>query len=403
MRTNLFLQFSVTSFVIMVILAVTIAVLLRGRLDNDIQLLQQHGAAMMAGTTIEDTDPFSIPSLTADVHQLQWITIGLVAGGFVVLYGALALIVWKGWKNIKRHQAARAQLQHETEERRQLAESLNRVSNKLNSTLEYQEVLDYICQECCDLMGVSGVNLWVVDGDEVVRKAGWFESRDEPERTELRQPLGADNPMISARVVKNRKAEIVNDTLQAPSDRVNLELVKRMGCRALMVVPLLKGSMCLGTVTLIDTRDPHRFTQKDLEVALAFASHAVTALENARLYQETLESQRLSESLNRISVKLNSTLDYQEVLDAICQECCDLTGVSGVNIWVVEGEEIVRKVGWFQGCREPERAEMREPLDRSSALVSARVARTGQPEILNNALAGDPLRANLEVQRHYGA
>ena len=64
LKENLLVRFSIVSFVILVILAVVISTMLSMRLHRDIGLLKGHGAAMTAGTVIQPTDPFSIPSLS---------------------------------------------------------------------------------------------------------------------------------------------------------------------------------------------------------------------------------------------------------------------------------------------------------------------------------------------------
>ena len=104
MSGNLLVQFSVISFVTMTILAVTIGGILTTRLDRNVGLLKVHGASMMSGQMIQDSDPFSIPSLSQDVRELRWITYGAVGTGFVVLYLSLFAIVRRGWNTINQQQ-----------------------------------------------------------------------------------------------------------------------------------------------------------------------------------------------------------------------------------------------------------------------------------------------------------
>lgn len=136
LKENLLVQFSVVSFVIMLALAVGVSTLLTTRLSHNIDLLKDHGAAMMAGTMIKPTDPFSIPSLSRDVSNLRWISFGAVGGGFVILYGGLVLIVWNGWRTIRRQQSA---LSTANEDLRTANERLNESEAELkrsNSELE---------------------------------------------------------------------------------------------------------------------------------------------------------------------------------------------------------------------------------------------------------------------------
>ncbi len=104
LQDNLLMQFSVASFLIMVVLAVVISSILTTKLTRNIELLEKHGAAMMAGTMVHTTDGHSIPSLQRNVRSLQWMSYGVIGGGFVVLYSALVSIVWNGWRTIQRQQ-----------------------------------------------------------------------------------------------------------------------------------------------------------------------------------------------------------------------------------------------------------------------------------------------------------
>ena len=106
LSSNLLIQFSVASFVIMAVLAVALAAILTTRLNRNVDLLKEHGAAMMSGTMIMPSDQYSIPSLSEDVRDLRWITVATVGGGFVFLYGGLVLIVWGGWRTITRQRAS---------------------------------------------------------------------------------------------------------------------------------------------------------------------------------------------------------------------------------------------------------------------------------------------------------
>ena len=101
---NLLVQFSVLSFVIMIALAAIMSLILTRGPDNTIDFLREHGAAMMAGSMIKATDPYSIPSLSEDTNTLRWMTFSAV--GFAVLYLGLVIIVWRGWRTITRQQAS---------------------------------------------------------------------------------------------------------------------------------------------------------------------------------------------------------------------------------------------------------------------------------------------------------
>lgn len=142
LRDNLVAQFAIVSFAMMAILASSLIVVLRTSLNHDIDLLRDHGAAMMAGTMIMDTDPFSIASITRRVNNLQWITVGTIAGSFVVLFASLVTIVWRGWRTITRQRLQleffntqlEAQVGKRTSELQQSNDELSQALRDLQST-----------------------------------------------------------------------------------------------------------------------------------------------------------------------------------------------------------------------------------------------------------------------------
>ena len=99
-KDNLLAQFSVVTLVIMVVLAVVVSLVLFGSLSHNVSLLKEHGEAIAAGEAIKPSDPFSIPSLSRQVSNLRWITLGAIVGSFIYLYGTLVYMVWEGWKTI---------------------------------------------------------------------------------------------------------------------------------------------------------------------------------------------------------------------------------------------------------------------------------------------------------------
>ena len=133
---NLLVRFSIVSFVILLVLAVVISTIVSMRLHRNVELLNDHGAAMRAGTVIQPTDAFSIPSLSKEIKSLRWMTYGVVGGGFVVLYTGLVFIVWGGWKTI---QGQRRELEAVNAELRSRVEEIEGSNEQLRFAISERE------------------------------------------------------------------------------------------------------------------------------------------------------------------------------------------------------------------------------------------------------------------------
>src|SRR5690625_6996485 len=75
-------------------------------------------------------------------------------------------------------------------------------------------------------------------------------------------------------------------------DVEHLRLLRRLEPRSIMVVPLVARERRLGAMTLALTDPGRRYGLRDLELAQEDARRPATAIENARLYEETEEAVR---------------------------------------------------------------------------------------------------------------
>jgi len=66
---------------------------------------------------------------------------------------------------------------------------------------------------------------------------------------------------------------------------------------SLLCIPLTSASRTLGTIIIVNSTEADGFTQLDTEVLLAISGLAATSLENAMLHRDSLEKERLRQSL----------------------------------------------------------------------------------------------------------
>jgi serine phosphatase RsbU (regulator of sigma subunit) len=81
-------------------------------------------------------------------------------------------------------------------------------------------------------------------------------------------------------------------------DRKQLEEIRAIGMRSLMMVPMAVAGRTIGAVTLVSAESGRAFDEDDLDFATDLARRAATAVENARLYTERAQTAlTLQESL----------------------------------------------------------------------------------------------------------
>jgi signal transduction histidine kinase len=125
-------------------------------------------------------------------------------------------------------------------------------------------------------------------------------------------PVVAQAQLLSAEAVRTRApvliAEVDEQRLAAavPSPR-HLELLRAIGVRSVLAVPLVARGRALGAITAAFASSGRRYQPADVALAQELARRAAIAVDNARLYHQAQEAIRLrDEFLTVASHELNT-------------------------------------------------------------------------------------------------
>jgi RND family efflux transporter MFP subunit len=179
-----------------------------------------------------------------------------------------------------------------------------------NSTLEMDELLGIVAKKFQEVMGVQGVNLWMVNNDtlELVSGAGF----DPTVELGMVQKPGEG---IAGDISDNGEPVLIDD----PNDE---RLQKRNAGHeggtvfSILAAPLMEHEKLVGVVEGINRLDGGSFDEDDQFLLANICETASNALRNASLLQAERKVEIL-EALVKVSGEITSTLDLDRVLDAI--------------------------------------------------------------------------------------
>jgi signal transduction histidine kinase/Na+/proline symporter len=176
---------------------------------------------------------------------------------------------------------------------------LSEVGTVLSEALEYGETLRRLSSLCvrsladwCVIDVVESTGMARIDGAVA-------DAAKRPILRELQEhyPPRRDSPHPAARCLLGGEpimnADLSDEALRAYcEDDRHAALVRALGSRSLLVVPLVARSTTLGTLTLCSGH-PGRYTHGELELVREMARRAAIAIDNARLFREAQRAIRI--------------------------------------------------------------------------------------------------------------
>lgn len=204
-----------------------------------------------------------------------------------------------------------AELIRQLRESAREAEALYRASSLLIDTSDIDRLYEQILDAVADELGHPNSSIWLVadlTGD-IVLKHGRGER---PPETMLRLPVAGPGLMAFA----VRTGSIVN----SPDVSLDARYVQGPpGTCAELIVPLKVGGKVIGVFNL-ESNTIGAFTERDERIVSSFAERAARAVEQARLYNQTLEAAAREALVSRIVRSLNQSIDAQSMFQQLVDE-----------------------------------------------------------------------------------
>ncbi len=150
------------------------------------------------------------------------------------------------------------------------------------------------------------------------------------------------------------------------------------GARTVLYVPMIRNDEIVGVINLYRL-EVKPFTDEQIALLENFASQAVIAIENARLFNETRESlERQTATADILKVIASSPDDVQPVFEAIAESARRVVGAWSATVTRVVGDEI--HLAAFTTTSQVGRDMLmsRYPQSFASPSVSAQVIRSGK-------------------------
>jgi two-component system NtrC family sensor kinase len=203
-----------------------------------------------------------------------------------------------------------ARLYQASQERSAYLTALHAISKTVVSSLELQTVLRQVLRLTCrTLEATEGFILLL----EQVSDGLLFAMTLTDKTKQLRGQRLPPGQGIASVVVKRGKPVRIADVRQYSRFETDLDEITGLETRSVLCAPLIYRGQIIGAIEVVNNCQ-NKFGGEDLNLLLAVASFAATALQNAHLY--TASETRANELaiLHEIGLALSSTLEYEAVV-----------------------------------------------------------------------------------------
>ena len=215
-----------------------------------------------------------------------------------------------------------------------------------SSPTDLQPVLNTVAENAAQLCEATDALIHRTDGDTLKPVANYGPLPGQFDRDGVPVVRGS----IPGRAVIERQTIHIHDLNAVPEHDLAARFARTVGVRTVVVTPLIREGMPIGTIQIRRT-EVRPFTEKQIKLLETFASQAVIAIENVRLFKEIQErNAELREALEHqtatsevLSIISRSPTDVQPVLDAIVESSARVCGIDDLVLRLREGNLMVAR------------------------------------------------------------
>jgi len=273
-----------------------------------------------------------------------------------------------------------ARLYRETQGRLEELIVLDNVAAAVTSGLDLEEIADHVITAVQQGRGFEGLRLLLID-----REQGVLEPLGHEGQTSLSQPRQGSLELhvgegLAGWVAENGTAARVSDVAQDPRCTSGA-----LGAGSALVIPLAVGDRVIG-VLHATSGDLDAFSAEDERLMTTVARQLAFAIENARLHQET--EWRLAEvsALYDLARQISTSLDVQEVLDAIVWSLKQAVRCRACSIALLDPVDEVLEIRAAAGIDDRWKRDFQLKLGEG---IAGQVALEGQPLYVSDTLELD--------------
>ncbi|MEW6403685.1 MAG: GAF domain-containing protein [Chloroflexota bacterium] len=221
--------------------------------------------------------------------------------------------------------------------------ALTRVSQGVNVTLTFDDVLELIYAQTAQIIPTSHLHITLYNKDSEYYYHGFCVENNErlPERENI--PFSSTTG-LSPEVIRKGRPIITQDYIRECQARNLTPALESVF--AWMGVPLNAGAETIGALSIGSRDGGTAYTRGQLELLQAISDQTAGAIVKSRLLQETQKRARQLITLNDVTRQLTSTVDLEPLLQNILENAVGILNCEAGSLFLIDEQtdELIFKV-----------------------------------------------------------
>jgi len=270
----------------------------------------------------------------------------------------------------------------ETEQRNAELAVINSIQQGVGAELNFQAIVDLVGDKLREVLATGSIMItWRDDATATRRILYAYEHGVRGDLPSV--PDALERPIDKA--LLQRKPVVVRTRAEADAMELHHFEGTDMSLSSVFV-PMFSGERFLGSIVLENYEHEDAFGEAEVRLLSTVAAGMGTALENARLFNETQRQARESQALSNVGRDLSSSLDLSTVMDRIANHAKDLLQANHSAIFLPDAggrtHRAIVAVGEVA-------AGIRAAVIETGVGIIGRLLQSGRPEFINDT-ASDP-------------
>jgi len=253
----------------------------------------------------------------------------------------------------------------------QLNEALNRVSMMVNSTLDFNEMIQKVLAETALTIGAESAVFMVKQDHEMLIRITWGMADDLP----VGEHFPADQIRVADLVHATGEPIVISDVVS--DDRCNQERMQAAGVHSLIACPLFAKDQVIGVIAFRFHARQTEFSKATIDFLKRLSTLVSLARENSRLYISELETRGKIQGyanqlslLHDISLTLNKETDTERLLKKVLTAAAEITK-AGIGAMILVEQDRTKLVSMHYSAWYDERCT----IDADPANLHKRIER----------------------------